>query len=111
MPLLYLLAGMNHFRNPKFYLPMMPPWIPAHKFMIALSGIAEISVAILLSYEPTRVFGAWITILMLIAFMPVHIYMIQVRHTVFKRVKPFILYLRIPLQFLLIYWAWTYTYL
>ena len=29
----FVLAGVNHFVNPRFYLRIMPPWLPAHEAM------------------------------------------------------------------------------
>ena len=37
-------AGANHFANPGFYIPMMPPWLPAHRELIWLSGVLEVLV-------------------------------------------------------------------
>ncbi|MBL4657407.1 MAG: hypothetical protein JKX73_05360, partial [Flavobacteriales bacterium] len=42
MAVLYILAGVNHFVMPKFYMRIMPRYIPFHKFMVIMSGIAEI---------------------------------------------------------------------
>jgi len=104
----YILAGLNHFRKPSFYQPMMPPYIPNHSLMISLSGIAEILLGILLFFEPTKFWAAMGIIAMLTIFLSVHIYMIQTKDTVFKKVPSWILYARIPLQFGLIFWAYQY---
>jgi len=40
------LGGYNHFANPKFYLDMMPPFLPYHKFLVDLSGVIEMAVGI-----------------------------------------------------------------
>ena len=109
MSALYLLAGLNHFRNPNVYLPMMPPWIPAHKVMILLSGAAEVVFGVLLLWESTRPFAAWGIILMLIVFYAVHIYMYQVRNTVFAKIPNAIIIGRLPLQLVLIFWAYLHT--
>ena len=42
MALIYIALGINHFVNPGFYLRIMPDFIPAHEFMVAASGVAEI---------------------------------------------------------------------
>ncbi len=109
MAAVYILAGLNHFRAPQFYLPMMPPWIPKHRFMVLASGFAEVVVGVLLIPQTSRSFAAWLLILMLVIFFSVHIYMIQKRDSVFKKISPLILFTRIPLQFVLIYWAFVYT--
>ncbi len=105
MATLYILAGLNHFRVPEFYLRLMPPYIPEHQLMILLSGIAELTLGILLLFKRTRKLASWGIIAMLLVFFSVHIYMLQERHTVFADVSEAILWIRIPLQFILIYWA------
>jgi len=42
MGVFYVVAGLAHFVRPDFYLPMMPPWLPAHRELIFLSGLAEV---------------------------------------------------------------------
>ena len=106
MVTLYVLAGLNHFRVPEFYLRLMPPYIPEHQLMILLSGIAEFTLGILLLFKRTRKLASWGIIAMLLVFFSVHIYMLQERHTVFADVPEVILWIRIPLQFVLIYWAY-----
>jgi uncharacterized membrane protein len=109
MSLFYVVAGINHFRKPDFYKPLMPPYIPWHSFMIVASGVAEIGLGLFLLLQPTRPWAAWGIITMLIAFMPVHIYMYQERHTIFLNVPAWIIVARIPLQAVLIAWAYLYT--
>jgi uncharacterized membrane protein len=77
--------------------------------MVYLSGIIEIVLGAGLFVEYTRVYAAWAIILMLIAFMPVHIHMIVQHDALFASTPLYALWLRIPLQGLLILWAWAYT--
>ena len=109
MAAIYFVAGLNHFISPQFYLPMMPPWIPFHEACIWLSGIFEILFAVMLMFRKTRRLASWGIILMLIAFMPVHIYMYQTHATLFKDISLWLIIARIPLQFILMYWALLYT--
>ena len=106
MSLLYTAAGIYHFIKPKFYLAIMPPYIPSHSLMVLLSGIAEVILGLALLFPATRSLAAWGIILMLIAFLPVHIYMISSGR--FAKIPELILYVRILLQFVLIYWAYRY---
>lgn len=109
MATIYILAGINHFRVPKFYLPMMPPYIPKPRLMIALSGIAEIFLGALLLWPQTTALATWGIILMLIVFYSVHIYMFQARNTIFARIPNWLIIVRLPLQVALIAWAYLYT--
>jgi uncharacterized membrane protein len=107
MSLLYTAAGINHFIKPKFYLAIMPPYIPAHELMVFLSGIAELVLGIGLLFPPTRAFAAWGIILLLVAVLPANVYMIT--SDKFTKISAWILWLRLPLQFLLMWWAYIYT--
>ncbi|PVW16350.1 DoxX family protein [Marixanthomonas spongiae] len=108
MGVLYILAGVNHFRKPKLYERIMPPYIPAHSTMVLLSGVAEMVFGLMLLNKDTQSIAAWGIIGMLIVFFTVHIYMLQDERAAMKLPK-WALILRIPLQFALIYWAYLYT--
>jgi uncharacterized membrane protein len=74
----YLFAGYNHFASPAFYLPVIPPYLSLWaKEINIMAGVAEISLALLLIPNRTRLFAAKCIIIMLVAFIPSHIYFIQ----------------------------------
>lgn len=104
----YVLAGVMHFINPDFYLKIMPPYLPAHKFLVDLSGVAEIALGILLAVPATTRLGAWGIIALLIAVFPANIYLFQ-HQEIFPDVPPLVHLLRLPLQGVFILWAWWYT--
>ncbi|MEH6766083.1 MAG: MauE/DoxX family redox-associated membrane protein [Aequorivita antarctica] len=108
MGVLFVLAGMNHFRKPKLYERIMPSYIPAHSAMVMLSGIAEMILGFMVMNKNTQSEAAWGIIIMLLVFLPVHIYMLQNEQAAMKMPK-WVLILRLPLQFGLIYWAYLYT--
>ncbi|PKP24929.1 MAG: hypothetical protein CVU03_10355 [Bacteroidetes bacterium HGW-Bacteroidetes-2] len=107
MAVIYILAGIHHFRKPKLYERIIPPYIPAHKSMVILSGIAEMVLGLMLLIPENQHIAAWGIILMLILFFTVHIYMLQEEKAALKLPK-WVLFLRIPLQILLIFWAYQY---
>ncbi len=94
-------AGTNHFLSPNFYLRMMPPVLPAPLFLIYLSGVFEIVFGILLLILKYTRFAAWGLIALLIAVLPANIYM-AMNPPLFPEFTPTALYLRLPLQFVLI---------
>ena len=98
---------MNHFRIPKLYERIIPTYIPARKTMVYVSGIVEILLGILLLIPKTQSLAAWGIILMMIAFLPVHIFMLENKKASMNLPK-WALILRLPLQFLIIYWAYLY---
>lgn len=103
----YIWAGTNHFRIPKFYLKMMPDYLPFHKQFVDWSGIAEIILGIGLLFEQTRAYSAWGIILLLLAVFPANIFMLTSGK--FSRIPKWFLYARFPLQVLLVYWAFVFT--
>ncbi len=74
----YIFAGYNHFASPSFYLPIIPPYLSnwANEINL-LSGILEIILGILLIPKSTRPYAAKGIIILLILFIPSHIYFIQ----------------------------------
>ncbi|SHG06676.1 Uncharacterized membrane protein [Salegentibacter echinorum] len=107
MGAMYIIAGINHFRKPITYMRIMPPYLPAHKMLVYLSGIAEVFFGCLLFFPETKNLAVYGIILMLIVFFLVHFYMLSSKKAG-AGVPKWLLILRIPLQFFLIYWAWFY---
>jgi uncharacterized membrane protein len=107
----YLFAGINHFREPASYIHIIPHYIPCPKLMNLLAGFFEILFGLLLIFKKSRPFAAWGIILMLIAFLPVHISMIGDASLKLGNitVTPFLAWLRLALQPLLMFWAWWHT--
>jgi len=108
MAILYILAGFNHFRNPGMYIKIIPPFFKSPKLINAVSGIAEIVLGILLMFTLTTQYAAWGIIALLIALFPANLYMFQNKKASFNLPK-WILFVRLPLQLVLIIWAFQYT--
>lgn len=104
----FILAGINHFLNPQFYLRMMPPVLPAHLFLVYLSGVFEILFGVLLAIPKFSRVAAWLIIALLIAVFPANIYM-ALNPQLFPEFSQTALYVRLPLQFILIAWAFWLT--
>ena len=113
MGVFYILAGINHFRAPGFYMPMMPPYLPWHSGLVFLSGVAEVMVGIGVLIPRMRQLAAWGTIALLIAIFPanVHIAMHNVPLAGASEGAGAWNWVRLPFQGVLIAWAWWYTYL
>jgi len=107
MAAIYIFAGMMHFIKPKIYLRIMPRYLPQHKFLVALSGFAEIILGVGLCFSATKDVSIYGIILMLTVFLLVHFYMLS-GEKASAGIPKWILILRIPLQFGLMYWAWLY---
>lgn len=78
MVVFYILGGYNHFNNPSFYIPLIPPYLATWAVELNLiSGFVEIVLGILLILKQTRKWAGWGIVLMLLAFIPSHIYFIE----------------------------------
>jgi len=108
MSVFYITAGMFHFVKPGIYRSIMPAWIPWHNEIILISGIAEIALGILLIPAQTRTAAAGLIIFLLIIIFPANIQM-AINWNKQKNPRLWIALCRLPLQLLLIWWAWQYT--
>ncbi len=105
---LFVAAGINHFRDPQFYLDLIPPYFPNHNLLNVASGVLEVIAGLLMIIPFTRKLAAYLIIALLIVFIPAHIYLIQQKGCVSKYlcVSEWVAWARLPLQFILMWWAW-----
>lgn len=108
MALLYFLAGINHFRTPRAYIKIIPPFFSNPKLINTASGIAEIASAVFLCIPQTSAFAAWGIIFLLVAIFPANIYMYTNTEASLGFPK-WARLIRLPLQVFLILWAYQYT--
>jgi len=114
MAALYVAAGVMHFVNPGFYVQIMPPYLPWHWELVYLSGVIEIVLGVLLVIPATQRAAAWGIILLLIAVFPANLHM-AMANVQFDPPSPLgqpsetANWIRLPMQLVLILWAWWYT--
>lgn len=107
MALLYILAGINHFRKPELYFKIIPPFLTNKKFINEFSGLIEIMLGIYLCIPVFSNLAAISIMAFLVVIFPSNIYMAMDEKASLGFPK-WILYLRLPLQLVLIYWAYQY---
>ena len=107
LSILFILAGINHFLNPKFYLRIIPPIFKYKKLINWISGAAEILLGIGLLTE-FRSESAWGLVLLLVLVFPANVYHLMQKGAGMK-IPTWVLWLRLPMQLPLIWWAWLYT--
>ncbi|MEP2278369.1 MauE/DoxX family redox-associated membrane protein [Maribacter sp.] len=107
MGAIYIFAGIMHFIRPKVYLRIMPRYLPAHKTLVLLSGVAEVLLGMGLFFKETKDLSIYGIIAMLAVFLLVHFYMLSSKKAS-AGVPKWLLFLRLPIQFILMYWAFIY---
>ena len=63
--------------HPEFYVPLIPSYLPSPEVINILSGLVEVVLAIGVVIPRFRRASVYLIILMLIAFIPSHVYFIQ----------------------------------
>jgi uncharacterized membrane protein len=111
MALFYVTAGVNHFANPDVYVPMMPPYLPWHHWLVLVSGAAEIGLGLAVLVPSLRRAAAWGLIALLIAIFPANLHIALNDVPLFGNAEGFGVWnwVRLPFQAVLIAWAWWYT--
>ena len=105
--LFYFAAGSLHFIRPAPYLKIVPPYLPWHSELVAISGFFEIVGGLGLLYAPTRRAAAWGLVALLVAVFPANIYMaLHPERFADLHVARWLLWARLPLQGVLIAWIW-----
>ena len=106
----YIAAGFNHFRKPLIYETLIPPYFPWHETINVSAGIAEIVLGAGLLFIVTRRWAAYGIVLLLLLFIPAHIYHIQMNGCLPGLCfSPWIVWMRLLiLHPILIAWAWWY---
>jgi len=103
----FILAGWNHFRDPSFYVAMIPSWLPRPELLNVISGLAEIAGGLGVLFVPLRRAAAWGLIALLIAIFPANVHM-AIDDLAGKGIAPWILWSRLPFQLVFIAWVyWT----
>lgn len=104
---IFAFAGVMHFVSPKTFIGIVPSWMPRADLLVAVSGAAEIAGAAGLAWQRTRYWAGWGLMALLIAVFPANIQMLM---NAVSSSTPLwwqiTLWLRLPLQLLLIWLVW-----
>jgi uncharacterized membrane protein len=103
---LFIAAGVLHFVRPGIYARIIPPRLPYPKALVYISGVAEIAGGMALLVPTLRPWaGLWLMAL-LVAVFPANIYMAMAPRQAGFGIAPVWLWLRLPLQLVLMAWVW-----
>ena len=106
MSAIYCIAGIMHFIKPKGFISITPKWVPSPEKVNILVGAIEIILGVALLFSATRSYAAVGLIILLIAVFPANVNHFQKARRKGKGVA--ITLIRLPIQLLLIYWAYSF---
>jgi uncharacterized membrane protein len=93
-----------HFIRPREYRAIMPDYLPAHRELVAASGVAEIVGGLGALHPRTRRLAGWWLVATLLAVFPANVHM-ALHPEGYRRIPRPLLYARLPIQGLFIAWA------
>ena len=105
---IFIFAGFNHFYKPDFYLRIMPPYLPWPSALHLIAGVFEVVLGVMLLVPRFQRLASWGLIALLLAVYPANIHM-AINHHLYPDLPMIFHWIRLPLQFVLIAWAWWYT--
>jgi uncharacterized membrane protein len=107
LSMVFLFTGSGHFIKTRPMSEMLPPWVPGRIAIIYVTGVLEIAGAVGLLVPTTSRLAGICLILFMLAVLPSNVY------AALKRVDmgghgegPRYLLVRVPLQLLLMAWAY-----
>jgi uncharacterized membrane protein len=107
LALVMVVAGLLHFVATDAYVTIMPSYLPLHRELVYLSGVFEILLGLGLLWTKTREASGIGLILLFLAVLPANLNMaVQNIQPASFHIPAFLLWARLPFQFVLIYWAW-----
>jgi uncharacterized membrane protein len=102
-------AGVNHFVIPRTYEQIVPPALKGNaKLLVQVSGVAEVAGGLGVLLPGTRRLSGLGLIALLAAVFPANVYMAR-EPGHFRKIPSWALYARLPLQPLMMLWAWRAT--
>ena len=102
-------VGVLHFTDPEPFVRIVPPWLPAARWLVWISGVAEIGLgALLLVPHPRARRGArWGLIALYVAVFPANIHMAvnQIQLDPADPMPGWVAWARLPFQVVFVLWA------
>lgn len=103
----FIVAGINHFRDPSPYMGMMPPYLPRPELLIMISGVAEVLGGFGVLAPRFRRSAGWGLILLLLAVFPANV-QVALHGWPGVDLPRWVLWARLPFQIAFIAWVyWT----
>lgn len=99
-------AGILHFVLQDFFASIVPPYFDDPVFLVQISGVFELLGGVGMLVERTRKWAGWGLMALCVAVLPANIHM-AMNPEQFAEIPVVLLYLRLPLQALIVWFIWT----
>ena len=98
-----ILGGIIHFITPEMYFPFFPEAFPK-TMIIYFSGALEIAIGVGVFIKRWSIYSIKAILILMILFLPLHVMDVFKENPAIG--SKLLAYIRLPLQFVLIYWAY-----
>jgi uncharacterized membrane protein len=102
---LFVIAGILHFIHTAVFVRIMPPWLPQALLLVYVSGVCEVIGGIGILIPAFRKLAGLGLIALLLAVFPANVHM-ALNHQEFSSIPAAFLWIRLPMQFVIIAWVW-----
>ncbi len=108
LAVLMILIGIQHFVDPATFMLIVPDWLPAPRALVLISGFFEIAGGVGLLLLRTRRAASFGLIALYIAVFPANVHMAihGIQLDPHNPMPEWAMWLRLPMQGLVIAWAW-----
>jgi len=93
----FIVGGVAHLVNPAMFVQIMPAYLPWHYELVIVSGLCEILGGVLIWNKSIRLLVGGGLILLCVLVFPANVNM-AINHREFTEIPAWLLYLRLPLQ-------------
>ncbi|MFG6666398.1 DoxX family protein [Halomonas sp. HNIBRBA4712] len=97
----FLIGGVAHFTLTEFFMRAMPGYLGYHRELVLISGGFELLGAVGILFRRSRRFAGWGLVALMVAVFPANVHM-AIHSAQFPAIPVWLLYLRLPLQAVLI---------
>ncbi|WP_334119942.1 DoxX family protein [Limnobacter sp.] len=101
-------AGILHFVLLSFFASIVPPYFNEPEALVKISGVFELLGGLGVLLPTTRKWAGWGLIALCVAVLPANVHM-AMNTDQFQNIPVALLYLRLPLQALIIWFIWKAT--
>jgi uncharacterized membrane protein len=106
LSIFFIGAGILHFIITPAYVKIMPPYLPAPTELVYISGVFEILGGIGIIIPQLQKLAGYGLVALMVAVFPANINMVTNYNQIGLDIPIALLWLRLPLQGLLIWWIW-----